>query len=140
MKSSVYIDTSVFSALLDDRAPERRLLTDLFWRTRSRFELATSEVAREELGRTGLTPIGAMAVTFDGRVFGTCGDGVSRLFTYEAGTDGVRDLGIAVSLLERRRYGYLFGAATVGRDGEIVFGEDDDLGHVWLYFPKVIPR
>jgi hypothetical protein len=81
-----------------------------------------------------------MAVTFDGRLFGSCGDGVSRLFTYDPAVGKVADLGIAVSLFERRRYGYQFGAATVGRDGEIVFGENDDLGHVWLYFPKVIRR
>jgi hypothetical protein len=93
-----------------------------------------------QVGKTDLAPIGAMAVTFDGRLFGSCGDGISRLFTYEPEADGVRDLGIAVSLLERRRYGYQFGAATVGRDGEIVLGENDDLGHVWLYFPKVIKR
>jgi hypothetical protein len=92
------------------------------------------------LGRTELAPIGAMAATFDGRLFGTCGDGISRLFSYDPMDGYVKDLGIAVSLLERRRYGYQFGAATVGRDGEIVFGEDDDLGHVWLYFPKVLPR
>ena len=94
----------------------------------------------KELGRTDLAPIGAMAVTFDGRLFGSCGDGISRLFTYDPANGRVADLGIAVSLFERRRYGYQFGAATVGRDGEIVFGENDDLGHVWLYFPKVIRR
>jgi hypothetical protein len=24
-----------------------------------------------------------------------------------------------------------------GRDGQIIFGEDDDLGHLWLYFPRI---
>ena len=86
-----------------------------------------------------------MAVTLDGRVFGACGEGISRLFCYhptrlsssQAQRGDVRDLGVAVSVIERRRYGYVFGDAVVGRDGEIVFGEDDDLGHVWLYFPKI---
>ncbi|MCK5732759.1 MAG: hypothetical protein KAI38_01125, partial [Candidatus Latescibacteria bacterium] len=49
----------------------------------------------------------------------------------------VTDLGVAVSVIERRRYGYTFGDAVVGRDGEIIFDEDDDLGHLWLYFPKI---
>ncbi|MGA2074229.1 MAG: hypothetical protein ABSH52_12070 [Terriglobia bacterium] len=33
--------------------------------------------------------------------------------------------------------GYVFGDAVTGRDGEIVFGEDDDGGHLWLYFPRI---
>jgi hypothetical protein len=47
------------------------------------------------------------------------------------------NLGVAASVIERRRYGYEFSAAVVGRDGEIVFGEDDFGGHVWLYFPRI---
>ena len=49
-------------------------------------------------------------------------------------------LGVAVSVIEQRRYGYQFGAAIAGRDGEIVFGEDDNSGHLWIYFPKVLRR
>jgi hypothetical protein len=90
-----------------------------------------------ELGRTSLTPVGPMAVTLDGRLFGTCGSGISRLFCFDPQSDSVSDLGVAASVLQRRRYGYEFGAAVVGRDGEIVFGEDDDRGHLWLYFPKI---
>ena len=45
--------------------------------------------------------------------------------------------GVAVSVVQRRRDGYAFAAAVTGRDGEIVFGEDDDLGHLWLYFPRI---
>jgi hypothetical protein len=78
-----------------------------------------------------------MAVTLDGRLFGTCGAEISRLFVYHPVRGQVRDLGVAVSVIERRRYGYVFGDAVVGRDGEIIFGEDDDLGHLWLYFPRV---
>jgi hypothetical protein len=43
----------------------------------------------------------------------------------------------AVSVIERRRYGFLFSDAAIGRDGEIYFAEDDNLGHFWLYFPKI---
>lgn len=89
------------------------------------------------LGRTSLAPVGPMAVTHDGRVFGFCGPELARMFCFNPATRTVTDLGVAVSVLERRRYGYVFGDAVTGRDGEIVFGEDDDLGHVWLYFPKI---
>jgi hypothetical protein len=88
-------------------------------------------------GRTPIAPIGPMAVTLDGRLFGTMGEGMSKLFCFDPDSRQVTNLGVAVSVFERRRYGYTFGDADVGRDGEIVWGEDDDLGHLWLYFPKV---
>ncbi len=92
------------------------------------------------LGQTPLTPVGPMAVTLDGRVFGACGEGLSRIFCYDPFHARILDLGVAVSVIERRRYGYKFGDAVAGRDGEIIFGEDDDLGHLWLYFPTVLAR
>lgn len=67
-------------------------------------------------------------------------EGVALRWGRDPSDGEVRDLGVAASVLERRRYGYSFGAAIVGRDGEIVFGEDDDLGHLWLYFPRIAPR
>jgi len=92
------------------------------------------------LGKIPLAPVGAMAVTYDGRLFGAAGDGISRFFCYAPGTGEIRDLGVAVSVLERRRYGYTFGDAVVGRNGCLVFGENDDLGHLWLYFPSIPKR
>jgi len=89
------------------------------------------------LGKTMFTPVTCLAATFDGRVFGSCGDGIAKLFGYDPGRREVADLGVAVSVFERRRYGYVFGDAVTGRDGEIVFGEDDDGGHLWLYFPRI---
>ncbi len=91
------------------------------------------------LCRTPLVPVGPMAVTHDGRVFGFCGADMARMFCYNPRHGQVTDLGVAVSVLERRRYGYVFGDAVTGRDGQIVFGEDDDLGHLWLYFPSIQP-
>jgi hypothetical protein len=76
-------------------------------------------------------------VTFDGRVFGFCGDELAKMFCYDPGRREVANLGVAMSVIERRRYGYTFGDAVTGREGEIVFGEDDDGGHVWLYFPRI---
>jgi len=90
-----------------------------------------------ELGRTMLAPVGPMAVTLDGRVFGFCGAELSRLFCYDPASGEVDDVGVAVSVIERRRYGYVFGDAVVGRDGQIFFGENDDLGHLWIYFPRI---
>jgi hypothetical protein len=92
------------------------------------------------LGTIPQSPIGAMAVTRDGRLFVSAGDGIARLFTYEPAGGRIADLGVAVSVIERRRYGYCFGDAVLGRDGEIIFGENDDLGHLWLYFPRIAAR
>ena len=89
------------------------------------------------LGRTLLAPIGPCAVTHDGRLFGFCGAEMAKLFCYHPGRRQLTNLGVAVSVLERRRYGYAFGDAVTGRDGQIIFGEDDDLGHLWLYFPSI---
>lgn len=88
-------------------------------------------------GKAPIAPIGPMAVTLDGRLYGTMGEGISKLFCFDPGQERLTSLGVAVSVFERRRYGYTFGDAVVGRDGEIVWGEDDDLGHLWLYFPSV---
>ncbi len=92
------------------------------------------------LCKVPVAPVGPMAVTLDGRLYGTFGDEMSMLFCYDPQTRELKTLGVAVSVLERRRYGYTFGDAAVGRDGQIFFGEDDDLGHLWMYFPKILPR
>ena len=89
------------------------------------------------LGRVPLAPVGPMAVTFDGRLFGMCGEGIANLFCYNPATGELRKLGAPVSVIERRRYGYAFGDAAVGRDGQIFFGENDNLGHLWIYFPRI---
>lgn len=89
------------------------------------------------LAQAPVPPISAMAVTFDGRLFGCYGDGMAKLFCFDPRSGTFTSLGVAVSIFERRRYGYAFADAVVGRDGEIVFAEDDDLGHLWLYFPRI---
>lgn len=52
MKPRVYLDTSVISALVDQRAPERRALTMAFWNRRSRVSLITCAIARDEIDAT----------------------------------------------------------------------------------------
>ncbi len=102
------------------------------------FTFNEKEGFSSSLGQTDLAPVKTMSVTNDGRLFGACGEEISHLFTYNPRRNEIRDLGIALSTLERRRYGYLFSDSVVGPDGEIYFGEDDDLGHLWIYFPKIV--
>jgi hypothetical protein len=89
------------------------------------------------LARAPLAPVGPMAVTHDGRLFGFCGEEIANMFCYTPRTREVANLGVALSVIQRRRYGYVFGDAVTGRDGEIIFGENDNGGHLWLYFPSV---
>jgi hypothetical protein len=89
------------------------------------------------IGKAPLAPVGPMAVTPDGRLFGFCGAEMANLFYYDTSSGSVTNLGVAASVFEKRRYGYEFGDAVIGRDGEIVFGENDNDGHLWLYFPKI---
>ena len=91
----------------------------------------------KRLGRAPLKPVGPMATTFDGRLFGTCGRDMANLFCYDPSTGQVTNLGVAISVIERRRHGYVFGDAVTGRDGQIFFGENDNLGHLWIYFPSI---
>lgn len=89
------------------------------------------------LGKAHLAPVGPMALIPDGRLFGFCGAEMANLFCCDTIPGSVSNLGVAASVLEKRRYGYQFGDAVIGPDGEIVFGEEDNDGHLWLYFPKI---
>jgi len=51
VKLRVYLDTSVFSALCDQRVADRQAATREFWERLGAFEVATSEVARDELAQ-----------------------------------------------------------------------------------------
>src|SRR5262249_52781692 len=90
------------------------------------------------IGKAHLAPVGPMAVSPDGRLFGFCGDEMANLLCCYPTSGRVTNLGLAASVLGRQRYGYKFGDAVTGRDCEIVFGEDDDGGHLWLYFPRIV--
>lgn len=104
------------------------------------FSLNEENGFSEPLAQAALAPISTMAVTNDGRVFGFCGADMAKMFCYNPTTKQVTNLGVAVSVLERRRYGYVFADAVTGRDGQIFFGEDDNLGHLWMYFPSIQNR
>jgi len=52
MKTKVYLDTSVISALFDDRTPERLMMTSILWSKLSDYEVFISELVLEEIERT----------------------------------------------------------------------------------------
>lgn len=89
------------------------------------------------LGKAPLAPVGPMAATGDGRLIGVCGTGIANLFCCDTRSGSVKNLGVVAAVLQERRYGYQFGAAITGPEGEIMFGEDDNSGHLWLYFPRI---
>lgn len=51
-KISIYLDTSVISALFDLRNPERRSLTLAFFKTVSNYDVFVSEITMTEIERT----------------------------------------------------------------------------------------
>jgi hypothetical protein len=106
----------------------------------SLFAFTEKDGFRRRLARAPLAPVGPMAVSLDGRLFGTHGKGIGKFFCYDPASRKLSDLNCAVSVFERRRYGYEFGDAALGRDGQLFFGEDDDLGHLWIYFPRILRR
>ena len=54
MKTKVYLDTSVVSALFDERTPERLTMTSNFWSKLSDYEVFISELVVEELEKTSV--------------------------------------------------------------------------------------
>jgi predicted nucleic acid-binding protein len=52
MELRVYLDTSVFSAHSDERAPERMQETREFWSRLGDYEVSTSDLARDEIEQT----------------------------------------------------------------------------------------
>ena len=51
MKTKIYLDTSVISALFDERTPERLAMTSSLWSKLSDYEVFISELVVEELER-----------------------------------------------------------------------------------------
>ncbi len=57
MKLRIYLDTSVVSAYVDDRSPERKQATVEFWNRLRDYEVAISELTVTEIQATGSPPI-----------------------------------------------------------------------------------
>ena len=91
---------------------------------------------------TRLGPVNCLTVGNDGRLFGACGLGedIGHLFCHDPDAGSLRDLGIAVSAITARQYGYHFQCMATGRDGEIYLGQHERVGHLWVYFPPVPTR
>ena len=51
MKTKIYLDTSVISALFDERTPERLLMTSILWSKLSDYDVFISELVLKELER-----------------------------------------------------------------------------------------
>lgn len=85
--------------------------------------------------------ITCLAVGNDGRVFGMAGtsDDIGHSFCCDPATGSLVDLGIPVSTLAQRQYGYHYACALTGTDGEIYFGQHERVNFLWVYFPAV-PR
>jgi hypothetical protein len=86
-------------------------------------------------------PITCLTVGNDGALIGMAGgdDDIGHMFRYEPDTRSLVDLGIPISTLSTRQYGYVFSGARTGRDGEMYFGQSERVNHLWVYFPPV-PR
>lgn len=84
-------------------------------------------------------PAYAMSVTCDGRVFGVAGreKDAGRFFVYDPHEAELKDLGVCISCLGERTYGFRFQTALKWRDGAILLGEADQSSHLWIYFPSV---
>jgi predicted nucleic acid-binding protein len=52
MKTKIYLDTSVISALFDSRTPERQAMTYSAWKQLNDYEVFISEIVIDELSKT----------------------------------------------------------------------------------------
>lgn len=107
------------------------------------FRLDTETMDTVALGKpTRLEEINCLTVGNDGRVFGAAGlaEDIGHVFCYEPDRGALRDLGVPVSTLAARQYGYYFRCMTTGRDGEIYLGQHERVSHLWVYFPPVPKR
>jgi len=89
----------------------------------------------DHLGHIGLAPVSALAGLPDGRIYGFAGLEIAHWFRLDPGAAEARDLGVAVSVLSARRYGFEFSAILPGPGGELYCAENDRGGHLWLYLP-----
>jgi hypothetical protein len=95
-----------------------------------------SHLAPDRLGSMGLAPVTALASLPDGRIFGFAGKEIAHWFCLEPGAKEACDLGVAVSVLSARRYGFEFSAILPGPGGELYCAESDRGGHLWMYLPS----
>jgi hypothetical protein len=86
--------------------------------------------------------ITCLTIGHDGRLFGMAGtsEDIGHFFCYDPTEGSLNDLGIPVSTLTTRQYGYHYACAVTGADGEMYFGQHERVNYLWLYFPAVPKR
>ena len=62
MKTKVYLDTSVISALFDERTPERLAMTSILWSKLNDYDVFISELVVKEVERANEQNKGKMAL------------------------------------------------------------------------------
>ena len=87
-------------------------------------------------GHSPLPRVQILCIVPDGRIFGLCGDGIGAFFCIDPQTSQCIILGAVVATVGTRRYGFVFSCAIPGLDGEVILGEHDRGGHLWLYYPR----
>ena len=83
-----------------------------------------------------LLPVQCMAALADGRVYGTCGDGICHFFRMDS-DDTLQPLGSMASVIHSIRHGQEFSCALTTPEGVVYLGEHDRGGHLWAFFPPI---
>jgi|APSaa5957512622_1039677.scaffolds.fasta_scaffold43719_1 hypothetical protein len=101
----------------------------------TRHMVALGKPCRQDL-------ITCLTVGHDGRVFGMVGtaEDIGHFFCFDPEERSLKDLGIPVSTLTTRQYGYHYACAVTGVDGEMYFGQHERVNYLWVYFPRVPQR
>jgi len=88
------------------------------------------------LGKPLAVPsIRCCVVTPNGDLYGIGGKEMCHLFRYLPDKCDMRDMGILSVASPRHWDGYEFDAAVTGLEGEIYFGENDRISHLFIYYP-----
>jgi hypothetical protein len=86
--------------------------------------------------------IRALVAGDDGCLFGVVQEpeGMAHLFRYDPDGRGFTDLGIVGAAFPECWQAHALGALSVGPNGEVFVGESDDLSHLFIYYPPILPR
>ena len=78
----------------------------------------------------------------DGRLYGIVQEpgGLAHLFTWDPGERSFADIGLVGSSFPVQWNAWSICALAVGRQGELYLGEDDAIGHLFVYYPPVRPQ
>jgi hypothetical protein len=83
----------------------------------------------------------ALGYGYDGNIYGLVGEqqGMSHLFKYDS-KQGFTDLGILGSAFPDYWIAHNLSAISVGPNGEIFIGENDEISHLFIYYPPIRKR